>query len=113
MMAGETMKSNYKKKCFYSVDDIDREVKKQWSARVDKVYDVVKQDVAAQILAVCMMELNKEFGFGYKRMMQFYHGVNGLIKIMSSDGMFGKDFTALDCIEYIKSEYGIDINMKE
>lgn len=106
------MKANYKQKCFYTAQDIDRAIKKELDATLDKVYQDVKQDVAAQIISICLTELNKEFGFGKNRLQQFYKGVNGLLRIMSTDGIFGKEFTPVNCIEYMREQFGIDVDKK-
>ena len=58
------MKSRYKQKMFCTNADVERAVKQECDAVIDRVYENVKQDVAAQIMAVCLTELQKEFGFG-------------------------------------------------
>ena len=106
------MKARYKDKCFVTVEDIKREVKRECDAKINAVYEEVKSDVASQIMAVCCMELNKEFGYGKKRLNRFYEGVNDLLKLMATDGIFGKEFTPINCIETLRDKYGIDLDEK-
>ena len=106
------MKARYKDKYFVTVEDIEREVKRECDAKIDAVYEEVKQDVASQIMAVCCMELNKEFGFGKDRLNKFYRGVNSLFKLMATDGIFGKEFTPINCIDLLRDKYGIDLDEK-
>ena len=106
------MKARYKDKYFVTVEDIEREVKRECDAKIDAVYEEVKQDVASQIMAVCCMELNKEFGFGKDRLKKFYEGVNSLFKLMVTDGIFGKEFTPINCIDLLREKYDIDLDEK-
>ena len=106
------MRSHYKDKYFTTVQDIKKAVKAECDANIDAVYEEVKQDVAAQIMAVCCVELNKEFVFGKDRLNKFYRGVNDLLKLMSTDGIFGKPFTPVNCIELLRDKYGIDLDKR-
>lgn len=107
------MKSRYKQKMFCTNADVERAVKQECDAVIDRVYENVKQDVAAQIMAVCLTELQKEFGFGEKRLKQFYSGVNGLFRVMATDGIFGREFTPVNCIDAIRENFGIDLDKRE
>ena len=106
------MRSRYKDKYFTTVQDIKKAVKAECDAKIDAVYEEVKKDVASQIMAVCCMELNKEFGFGKDRLNKFYRGVNDLFKLMATDGILGKEFTPINCIEVLRDKYGIDLDEK-
>ena len=92
------MKARYKQKCFCTVSDVER---------------AVKQDVAAQIMAVCLTELHTEYGFGKKRLKRFYSGVNSLFRVMDQNGIFGREFTPIDCIQIMRDKYGIDVDKRE
>ena len=106
------MRLHYKDKYFTTVQDIKKAVKAECDAKIDAVYEEVKKDVASQIMAVCCMELNKEFGFGKVRLNRFYEGVNDLLKLMATDGILGKEFTPINCIEVLRDKYGIDLDEK-
>lgn len=107
------MKARYKQKCFCTVDDVERAVKQEFDAEIDKVYSDVKHDVAAQITAVCLTELHTEFGFGKKRLQRFYNGVKYLFRVMDNNGIFGREFTPIHCIEAMREKYGIDVDKRE
>ena len=92
------MRSHYKDKYFTTVQDIKKAVKAECDAKIDAVYEEVKKDVASQIMAVCCMELNKEFGYGKVRLNRFYEGVNDFFKLMATNGVFGKEFTPIHWI---------------
>ena len=106
------MRSHYKDKYFTTVQDIKKAVKAECDAKIDAVYEEVKKDVASQIMAVCCMELNKEFGFGKDRLNKFYRGVNDLFKLMATNGIMGKEFTPVNCIDLLRDKYGIDLDEK-
>ena len=106
------MKARYKNKYFVTVEDIEREVKRECDAKIDAVYEEVKNDVASQIMAVCCMTLNKEFGFGKVRLNRFYEGVNDFFKLMATNGVFGKEFTPIHCIDWLRDKYGINLDEK-
>ena len=106
------MRSHYKDKYFTTVQDIKKAVKAECDAKIDAVYEEVKKDVASQIMAVCCMELNKEFGFGKDRLNKFYRGVNHLFKLMATNGIMGKEFTPVNCIDLLRDKYGIDLDEK-
>ena len=107
------MKARYKQKCFCTVSDVERAVKQEVDAKIDAVYEQVKQDVAAQIMAVCLTELHTEYGFGKKRLKRFYSGVNSLFRVMDQNGIFGREFTPIDCIQIMRDKYGIDVDKRE
>ena len=106
------MRSRYKDKYFTTVQDIKKAVKAECDANINAVYEEVKSDVASQIMEVCCMELNKEFGFGKDRLNKFYRGVNDLFKLMATDGIMGKEFTPVNCIDLLRDKYGIDLDDK-
>lgn len=107
------MKSNYKKKILVTVEDVKREVELECNSKIDSVYDEVKFDVASQVMAVCLLELNKEFGFGKDRLRKFKEGVDSLFIAMSNDGLMGRKFDAITCAEFIKDKYDLDIRARD
>lgn len=60
------------------------------------------------ILAVALLALNQEFGFGKKRMMDFK---DEFLRIAQS--MIEGVTTGSDLLEYLDSEYGIAISLSE
>lgn len=106
------MKSRYKDKIISRAElksVVDQEVEKAYNSRIDAVYEDVRKDVAAQVMAVCCCELHTEFGFGKKRLKRFHRGMNALLRMMQG-GAMGKQFTPVDCIKTLKDKYGIDLD---
>lgn len=100
--------SNSGRKILISVDEMKAQFDAEFESRKDKMYEEVEKDVIPQVMAVCFMELNKEFGFGEKRLKQFKRGITGLFAMMCS-GVMGKPFTTVDCIDYIQKNFNIDL----
>ena len=97
-------------------EDVSKLIKDEWNEKWeeqrDKVYEVAKRDVSAQVLAVFFTVMNKEHGWGKKRLEKLKSDVEAYFKLMQT-GIFNKSFSLLDCIEYIKNEYGIDLDNEE
>lgn len=87
-------------------------INQEWKSKEDEYFELCKKDISAQVLAVCMMSLKTRFGFGKKRMNDFYNDVMGTFEIMEKKAVFGKSFTTVDCINMIKDDYGIDLDEK-
>lgn len=113
------MKANYtrdketgsiiKKKMVLTKEEIAQYINEEWESIKDTVYAEVKNDVANQVLAVFFTVLNKEFGFGKKRLLKVKEGVEANFAIMQQ-GVFGNKFTPVDCINYLKKEFDIDLD---
>ena len=87
---------------------IDRE----WELKQNEYFELCKKDIVPQVLAVCMMTLKTRFGFGKKRINDFYIDVMDTFDTMEKGLIFGKSFTTVDCINMIKDDYGIDLDKK-
>ena len=105
---GETMKN----KMVLTKEDISKCLDEEWKERTDKIYEEVKSDVANQVLAVVFTSLNKDFGFGKKRLLKVKDSIEAYFKIMN-EHLFYQQFSTLDCLEYLKSEFGIDLDKEE
>lgn len=78
----------------------------------NEIFDRVRNDIIEQLMATSLYELNKEFGFGKKRLLQYYNGISAMLLFMKN-GVMGKSFTTDDCIKYCKEEFDIDVKVKE
>ena len=85
-------------------------INREWELKQDEFFDKCKNDISAQVMAVCMLSLKTRFGFGKKRMKDFYDDVKGTIEIMDKDAIFNKSFSTIDCIRMVKDLYGIDLD---
>lgn len=119
------MKANYARsadgtvtrdKLVVNKSDLGKILKEEWNSKWetqrDKVYDVAKRDVSAQILAVFFTVMNKEHGWGKKRLEKLKSDVEAYFHLMQV-GVFNKPFSPLDCIDYIKKEFNIDLDKEE
>ena len=82
----------------------------EWELREKEYFEMCKKDISAQVLAVCMVTLKTRFGFGKKRMNDFYNDFCGTFNMAEKGLIFGKNLTTIDCINMIKDEYGIDLD---
>lgn len=111
------MKSNYKadsrgdrrKKLVLSEEEIEKYMVEMCKDKLDKYYDTARNDIANQVMAVFFTALNKDFGFGKSRLLRLKESVESYFSLMSV-GVFNKSFTPIDCIEYLKTEFGIDLD---
>ena len=90
---------------------IKKAVDAEWQTKETEYFEKCKNDIVPQILAVCMFTLKTRFGFGKKRMNNFYSDIQATLKLMlSNDAVFGKKFTTQDLIDMVKNDYGIDLD---
>ena len=71
---------------------------------------VVCAGIIIVVMAICMLSLKTRFGFGKKKIRDFYDDVKGTIEIMDKDAIFNKSFSTIDCIRMVKDLYGIDLD---
>lgn len=90
--------------------EIRQRVEEEYQKKKDQIYESVIQDVLPQFMSVCMVELNKEFGFGEKRLRSVLDGVKDHFKLMDGVGILNHQYSTLDCLTYLKEKYGIDLD---
>lgn len=93
--------------------EMKKNFEREYNARAQEMFEQIKRDVVAQLMATAMAELNKEFGFGKKRLRRFKAGVEGLFIAMARDGIMGREFTTQNCIDLMRDKYGIDLDAKD
>ena len=96
-----------RKTWFTTEADIKREIDKLVAEREDAIYAGVLKDITPQILAVVCLTLNKDYGFGKKRIKSFISGLHAYTKLMDN-GIMGKTFNTIDCIDYVRKSCGVD-----
>lgn len=115
------MKANYrvdkthgvmKDKMVMTEEDIGKYLQEEWDTKVDEVYKSVKVDVSNQILAVFFTALHKDFGFGKKRLLKVKDSVESYFALMQT-GIFNKPFSPIDCLNYLKEEFNIDLDKED
>lgn len=112
------MKANYrqnkgklqKRTKVFSEEDLQEFVNSEWEKHKDEVYQIATRDVSAQILAVMFATLYMPpYGWREKRLKDLKRHFEYTFKSMS-DTVLGKEFGTIDCIEFLKSEFGIDFD---
>lgn len=86
---------------------------KEYDKRAAEVFEECKRDIVPQLMAVCMFELDTEFGFKKKRLQRFKDGVEAYFLTMLSGGFCGKEFNTQTCIDVMRDKYGINVEVKE
>ena len=117
------MKCRTKHNDLFTVDDnrqivitageMKRNFEREFGKRVDELYDKIKADIAPQIMAMCLTELHTEFGFGKERLNRFKRGCESLYTMMEQSGICGVPFTPQNCIDLMREQYGIDLEVIE
>ena len=110
---GDLFKADDNRQIIITVGALKAAFEKEYNTRMPEIFETAKRDAAAQILATCACALNKEFGFGRKRLRRFKRAVEGLFLAMSRGGIAGKEFNTQHCIDYMRDKYGIDVDTKE
>jgi len=83
---------------------ITKETQKEFDRLSDKAY----YDAFLAAMAVVMVILNREFGFGKKRLEKFKDDVEGEFMAMI-EGVLGQKYETNDCVKIIKEKFGIDL----
>ena len=112
------MKANYKKDkrgisrrtvCL-TEDQMNAFLEEEWLKKQDRMYKAATNDVSAQLLAVMFSTLSREpYNWSAEQLLQFKKDVELTFSFMST-GVLGKNFGTVDCIEYMKKEFGIDFD---
>ncbi len=92
-----------------SRSEVKRLAEKEYRRLKDTVYENVIKDVIPQFTAVCMCVLNRENGFGAKRLQRFLDSVASEFEIMNC-GILGRKYDPLDCLKFLKEKYKIDVD---
>lgn len=103
------MKCRTKGNVFVTKEQVELACQKEIDSKLDKLYEEVRKDVAKQVMATCLFELNKEFDFENEKLLQFFNGVSSMF-ILMGNGVVGKEFTPIDCIKHCKECFGINLD---
>lgn len=87
-------------------------VKDEVYKRIEELYEEIGKDVIAQVSAVYLSVLNKEFEFGETRLKRVFDSTKAMFKLMN-DKAFNKNFNPDDCIKYVKDKFNIDVYDEE
>lgn len=84
-------------------------VQEEYQKYKDEVYRQVMEDVIPQVLAIVLLTLSQDFGFGEKRLRKVISGMKSYFKLMNTE-IFNRKITTLDCLKHLKDKYGIDLD---
>lgn len=112
------MRANYERKgkeiqkrnmCF-TEKQLEAYINEEWEKKRDLLYKEATKDVSAQILAVIFSTLYKPpYNWREKRLKDLKERIEFTFNTMST-GVLGKDFSTVDCLEFMKREFGIDFD---
>lgn len=91
---------------------IKKAMNDEWKTKQDEHFELCKKGIVPQVMAMCMYALKIRYGFGEKRMNDFFDEVKAMSNIMENGNVFGKTFTSVDLIHDIKNKYGIDLDVE-
>ena len=74
----------------------------------EHVYQECYKDIGTQCLAVCLYTLDKRYGWKKQRLTEFTEAVKDTSKMLDTLTFRGRA-DAIDCREYVKDRYGIDL----
>lgn len=107
---GDLFKADDRRQVVITVGEMKAAFEKEYNARQADVFEACKRDITAQLMATCLVALNKEFGFGKKRLNQFKVSVEALFVAMVGGGIMGQEFSTQNCIDLMRDRYGIDVD---
>ena len=73
------------------------------------LYQECYKDIGTQCLAMCLYTLDKRYGWKKQRLTEFTEAVKDTSKMLDTLTFKGRA-DAVDCREYVKDIYGIDLN---
>ena len=113
------MRANYKinkdgtvgkKTVSFTEKQLQEYFNEQWESKVTEMYAAATKDITAQILAVMFATLYKPpYKWRGKRLKKLKDDIELTFKDMQT-GILGKEFGTIDCIEFMKREFGIDFD---
>lgn len=112
------MKANYrvkngvisKNKLVFTEEELTAYLEEEWDKKRDLMYSEAKKDVSAQILAVFFSTLYKPpYNWRKERLLKLKKNIEFTFRDMTT-GVMGKNFGTLDCLKFLKEEFGIDFD---
>ena len=106
------MKCRVPKVCV-TEQQISKELTRQFDEKSGELYDAVKDDIVAQLMATVLTCLHNDFGFDKDQLQKVKDGTEDLFVMMQNGGICGQEFNGLHCIKYMTDNFGIkwDINL--
>jgi hypothetical protein len=84
--------------------------KGEYIKATNDIYKTALEDGVRQGIAACLLCLNMHYNWKEKRLSRFAGGVQDILKLPS---VLGKDIDGNTVVEYLRNEFGIDIDELE
>ena len=101
------MRANFKNKAPITTNK--ETIEKAMKAELDRLYDKVGFDVAAQLLSVVLYSLEINYGWKRDRLRSFVNNLHSTAELACGTDIFGKSIDTEQLIAHIKDRYGIDL----
>ena len=101
------MRANFKNKAPITTNK--ETIEKAMKAELDRLYDKVGFDVAAQLLSVVLYSLEINYGWKRDRLRSFVNNLHSTAELACGTDIFGKSIDTEQLISHIKNRYGIDL----
>lgn len=102
----------YKGVSYVKVSKCGEHLQAETNKHINQLYEEIGKDIIAQVSAVYLSVLNKEFEFGETRLKRVFDSTKAMFKLMN-DKAFNKNFNPDDCIKYVKDKFNIDVYDEE
>ncbi|MGN0654428.1 MAG: hypothetical protein ACI4KD_05885 [Oscillospiraceae bacterium] len=102
------MKVRVPKTVFVTQKQIADELTRQFDEKSGELYDAVKDDIVAQLMATVLTCLHNDFGFDKDQLRQVKDGTEDLFVLMQNGGICGQEFNGLHCKAYMHDKFGIE-----
>ena len=103
----DIVKANFKNKVPITTNK--ETIEKAMKAELDRLYDKVGFDVAAQLLSVVLYSLEINYGWKRERLNAFVNNLHSTAELACGTDIFGKSIDTEQLIFHIKDRYGIDL----
>ena len=104
------MRANFKNKAPITTNK--ETIEKAMKAELDRLYDKVGFDVAAQLLSVVLYSLEINYGWKRDRLRAFVNNLHSTAELACGTDIFGKSIDTEQLISHIKDRYGIDLRVE-
>ena len=104
------MKANFKNKVPITTNK--ETIEKAMKAELDRLYDKVGFDVAAQLLSVVLYSLEINYGWKRERLKAFVNNLHSTAELACGTDIFGKTIDTEQLISHIRDRYGIDLRVE-
>lgn len=96
-------------RAIYTPKQIDDEIARKDAELYEEHFKQIAPELCHQTLAVVLFVLEKTHGWKGKRLRDFLEAFVEVKRMMNTPTAMNHKFDPLDCLEYYRKKYGIDI----